>query len=537
MTETTGAAKLKVFISYSRRDCSAFALDLLAGLELVGFAPFLDRHDIAAGEDWEARLSGLIQASDTVVYVISPEAVTSSRCAWEIEKAIALAKRIIPVVAIAAAEGEVPAKLKQINYIFFNEPHTFARSLDQLAKALRTDLDWIREHTRIAELAQRWQQRGRVDALLLRGPELDATSAWMARWKAGSPEVTDLHRAFISASTDAETARASKERQQLDDMAKAQAARAEALVARESAVRTLSRRTTIGLASAGALTTAAAGLAYWGVDAEGRFRAAREQAAEAEKRSAEEAIRREAAREDIEGQLSAYAAAPGGVAMDGPPGQNSPFTKAVLKLLEDPNVAVAAALTRAAKLVLEETGRQQRPYLATDMGGELYLRRQPTSRLRKALVFSVDQVDGLSTVPLVNAVLDAKAWEALLTMTGFEVQRLVNPKKADVLRAIDQLGFDVVKKQGSVRQPPIHRVGAVRIPSMTNTLAAIFFSGFGLARGGENYLALADSKGPKDEDIVDSSLSVTDIQEALRRKAAASLLILDTNFERIQSSR
>ena len=63
--------KLKVFISYSRRDAAEFADDLVAGLELAGFAPFLDRHDIAAGEDWEARLGGLIAQSDTVVFVVT----------------------------------------------------------------------------------------------------------------------------------------------------------------------------------------------------------------------------------------------------------------------------------------------------------------------------------------------------------------------------------------------------------------------------------------------------------------------------------
>jgi hypothetical protein len=47
---------LKVFISYSRRDSAEFADELVAGLELAGFAPFLDRYDIAPGEDWEARL-------------------------------------------------------------------------------------------------------------------------------------------------------------------------------------------------------------------------------------------------------------------------------------------------------------------------------------------------------------------------------------------------------------------------------------------------------------------------------------------------
>jgi hypothetical protein len=58
--------KLKVFISYSRKDSSDFADELVAGLELAGFAPFIDRHDIAAGANWETRLDGLIQEADTV---------------------------------------------------------------------------------------------------------------------------------------------------------------------------------------------------------------------------------------------------------------------------------------------------------------------------------------------------------------------------------------------------------------------------------------------------------------------------------------
>ena len=59
MAQTVTSDKLKVFISYSRRDSGEFAEELLAGLELAGFAAFLDRHDIAAGEEWEARLGAL----------------------------------------------------------------------------------------------------------------------------------------------------------------------------------------------------------------------------------------------------------------------------------------------------------------------------------------------------------------------------------------------------------------------------------------------------------------------------------------------
>ena len=134
--------QLKVFISYSRKD-EDFAQELLAGLQLVGFKPYLDKHDIAAGEDWETRLGRLIEAADTVVFVISPDAVASERCAWEVERTVSLKKRLLPIVWRRVDEAQVPSRLKQLNYIFFDRPRMSVSSLTALATALKTDIDWV----------------------------------------------------------------------------------------------------------------------------------------------------------------------------------------------------------------------------------------------------------------------------------------------------------------------------------------------------------------------------------------------------------
>ena len=83
VVETT-AEKPGIFISYARSDSRALAEELVAGLDPAGFRPFLDRHDIAAAEDWETRLGALILGADTVVFILSPAAVRSERCAWEV---------------------------------------------------------------------------------------------------------------------------------------------------------------------------------------------------------------------------------------------------------------------------------------------------------------------------------------------------------------------------------------------------------------------------------------------------------------------
>ena len=202
--------KLKVFISYSRQDAADFTDELVAGLELAGFAPFLDRHDIKPGEPWEDRLGGLIEQSDTVVLVITPEAVKSERCAWEVERTLELSKRLLGVVHKPVPENEIPEKLRRLQFVRFDTSRALTRSIAELAEALRVDLDWIREHTRLGELAMRWSARNRPESLLLRGDDLDAAKVWIAKRTEAVPAITEAQRTFIAASEDAESTRLGK---------------------------------------------------------------------------------------------------------------------------------------------------------------------------------------------------------------------------------------------------------------------------------------------------------------------------------------
>jgi hypothetical protein len=63
-----------------------FAQDLLAGLEVGGFEPYLDKHDIAGLEELEARLGWLIEAADNYHLRHFADAVASERFGWEVER-------------------------------------------------------------------------------------------------------------------------------------------------------------------------------------------------------------------------------------------------------------------------------------------------------------------------------------------------------------------------------------------------------------------------------------------------------------------
>jgi TPR repeat protein len=233
--------KLRVFISYSRDDLD-FADQLNAALEACGFECFIDRHGISGGEDWKRRLGNLISEADTVVFVLSPASAHSDICAWEVEEAARLGKRILPVNCRLLEGANPPPRLRDLNYIFFySDPQLpgsgFGTGLASLIAALSTDFDWLREHTRYLQRATEWDRGGRPANRLLSGDDIAEAKAWAARRPQSAPEPTALHLDFIRASEQEAEAQSSAQRQQLTAMAAAQAERETALNKAEEALK------------------------------------------------------------------------------------------------------------------------------------------------------------------------------------------------------------------------------------------------------------------------------------------------------------
>src|ERR1700691_2625566 len=188
--------KATVFISYSRKDM-AFADRLDAALKARGFEPLIDREEIYAFEDWWKRLQALIIRADTVVFVISPDAVASPEALKEVEFAASLNKRFAPIVCRRVEDSATPEALRRLNFIFFDDPAHFEASADQLAEALQTDIGWIRQHTEYGEAAHRWSAAGRPGGLLLRSPALEEAERWIATRPPDAPVPTDDTQAFV----------------------------------------------------------------------------------------------------------------------------------------------------------------------------------------------------------------------------------------------------------------------------------------------------------------------------------------------------
>ena len=77
-----------------------------------------------------------------------------------------------------------------------------------------------------------------------------------------------------------------------------------------------------------------------------------------------------------EGTLIAFAAGPGQTALDGKPGENSPFTRALLSNIAEPGVEIRHALTRVRAQVSKETNKGQLPWEDTNLTGFFYFNPQ-----------------------------------------------------------------------------------------------------------------------------------------------------------------
>jgi formylglycine-generating enzyme required for sulfatase activity len=198
--------RLKLFISYSRRDL-AFADWLVAALKARGFEVRIDRQDLPKLEDWERELLDFIRQSDTVVFIASPHSLASKVVEWELAQVHLNGKRLAPVVSGTIEGIALPQEIAKINYVAFDDPALFDERADELARALNTDLAWVKEHTRLGELARRWLERSKPADALVRGEDLTDAESWAARRPREAPAVTAAQQAFLQASRAAEADR------------------------------------------------------------------------------------------------------------------------------------------------------------------------------------------------------------------------------------------------------------------------------------------------------------------------------------------
>jgi WD40 repeat protein len=224
-----------VFISYSRKDI-AFARLIRESLQASQIDTWIDWERIPVGERWWDEICQAIENANVFMFIISKNSVGSSVCKDEINHALKNNKRIIPIIVDdlqPEAIKEFAPDLPQFNWIIFERNQLFRieenpevrsdkpedsqvalpklpqfeEALGRLSKAIHTDWEWVKYHTRLQVNALLWESNQRNPSYLVRGTALEESEQQLLRATGKDPQPTGLQVEYVTTSRQEETLR------------------------------------------------------------------------------------------------------------------------------------------------------------------------------------------------------------------------------------------------------------------------------------------------------------------------------------------
>ncbi len=193
----------QVFLSYADEDRATME-KIRASLRRESITAWTNRTDIQTGEAFEEAIKRGIEQADNVVYLLSPDAVNSNYTQQELDLAVSLNKRIIPLLVQKTEDMQVSSALRDLQYIDFTDNFNEVDYLDdesQLLKILHQDFSYYNEHKILLTKALKWKRQNHNPSILLRGYNLRSAETWLevAQKRTQHPP-TPLQSEFINES-------------------------------------------------------------------------------------------------------------------------------------------------------------------------------------------------------------------------------------------------------------------------------------------------------------------------------------------------
>jgi hypothetical protein len=174
----------------------------------VGLTTWTHEFDIKPGAGSRVSIDTGIELSDNVVFFINRDSIADEKSLKEVEYAISLEKRIIPIVLEFVAETEFPEYLKELQKISFENlvstQSVFINNTPEFALLLgilESEKDYLNTHKILLNQALKWKRNREIPSLLLTGRALELAKAWLATAQNKSAyRATTLHSEFIQKS-------------------------------------------------------------------------------------------------------------------------------------------------------------------------------------------------------------------------------------------------------------------------------------------------------------------------------------------------
>ncbi|MGD1907492.1 MAG: toll/interleukin-1 receptor domain-containing protein [Leptolyngbyaceae cyanobacterium] len=171
----------QVFLCHAEAD-RAIAEQVRRSLMRAGITTWTHHGDIEYGSDFQAAMGRGMEEADNVVFLLSAHALESTYCRQELDHALALNKRIIPMRAGDVSPEQMPRALQNLQYIDLTDNLTeadYSQDESDLLRILKRERDYHHEHKVLLTKALKWERQQRNPCILLRGYELQHAEAWL----------------------------------------------------------------------------------------------------------------------------------------------------------------------------------------------------------------------------------------------------------------------------------------------------------------------------------------------------------------------
>ena len=193
----------EVFLSYAHEDRETME-KIRRSLRGEGITVWTNITDIQTGEEFSAAINRGIEQADNLVYLLSPDSVNSTFCQQELDLAVSLNKRVIPILVRKTDLMQVPSALQDLHYIDLTDnlqEDDYLADESQLLNILYQDAAYYNEHKILLTKALKWQQQQNNPSILLRGYNLRSAEAWLRLAQKRTQHVpTQLQSEFITQS-------------------------------------------------------------------------------------------------------------------------------------------------------------------------------------------------------------------------------------------------------------------------------------------------------------------------------------------------
>ena len=193
-----------VFISYASEH-SELRDRVKNTLSRHAITTWVHNKDIRSGQDFAKAIDEGIEQADNLVFLISNHALQSAYCLKELEYALSLNKRIIPVLIEKDINVEQPPALASLQYIDLlnvEDERVFQSKIQALVGQLQDNRRYYQQHKILLTQALKWERQERNHSILLRGYNLQNAQAWLKIGKKkGKHGPVRLHEEFIEVST------------------------------------------------------------------------------------------------------------------------------------------------------------------------------------------------------------------------------------------------------------------------------------------------------------------------------------------------